>query len=147
MTLWASCSSQCSLHNLATVHLSTLSCPVIAFSEASFLPQIWVLVVETVLTPGWVLIQVNFDSIQQIDPKVGLGALLQDYAFTQTWTTYMYLWCMFSGVVPNQFIWYMLLQLTCSHEYMYRWFSWGMASLPEVNSRGPCLPQLVWNTG
>ena len=80
MAPWASCSSQCSLHNLATVHLSTLSCPVIAFSEASFLPQIWVVVVETVLTPGWVLIQVNFTLYSKRAPKSRSGC-----SFARLW--------------------------------------------------------------
>ena len=31
--------------------------------------------------------------------------------------------------------------------FAYRWFSWGVASLLEGNSRGPCLAQLVRNTG
>ena len=35
---------------------------------------------HTKLTPGWVLIQVNFDPIQDIGPKVGVGALSRDYS-------------------------------------------------------------------
>ena len=51
-------------------------------------------------------------------------------------------WHIWSNCVPKQC-------LTAPRNILlrYRWFSWGVASLPEGKSWGPCLPQLVWNTG
>ena len=34
---------------------------------------------HTKLTPEWALIQVNFDTIQEIGPKVGGGALFREW--------------------------------------------------------------------
>ena len=60
-------------------------CLVVTFGEVlatqRFLPQICIALEAVVLklgtktTPGWALIQVNFDPIQEIESKVGVGVL------------------------------------------------------------------------
>ena len=42
------------------------------------------LISHSKLTPEWTLIQVNFDPIQELGPKVRVGALLRDYGTCNT---------------------------------------------------------------
>ena len=90
MSLWAWCSLWCALH-LLCLSMWKMPCSNICWSiTQSFLLQICIVLEAVVLklhiklAPGWALIRLNFDPIQEIGPKRRGWALLCEWVLLIT---------------------------------------------------------------